>query len=261
VHHPPQLVAHHAPPVPPKIDLRIERRGISLDVMVATLRDTTSPQHRFVFGIDSIVALLQLRGRSNFDTTLYLALINGTTGFREKLDSISTEGTAYWSNPLGLAIDTLQCVIRFSTLARKQYEVRLDTVLSLPVDSMPPFITVTPFIDAQTDSSVTFALLAQRNRGTGEDYHPTSERFRVEIFDERGSLRFASNAGMNYLQEVSSVEPRRRGELKRYTFEWPGTDNEGVPLPPGRYTAVLSIVAKPYPYTARIAFDWKGKAR
>lgn len=251
----------YAPPVPPHIELRLERRTLSIEVKFTTLRDTTSPLHHFVFGVDSITALLQLRGRSNFDTTLYFALINGTTGFREKIDSISTEGIAYWSNPLGLTIDTLHCEIRISTLAGNRYAVRLDTVLALPFDSMPPFITVTPFIDAATDSSVTFALLAQRNRGTGEDYHPTSERLRVEIFDEHGNLRFASNAGMNYLQEIGSIEPQRRGELKRYTFEWPGTDNDGNPLPPGRYTAVLSIVAKPYPYTARIAFEWKGKTR
>ncbi|GIV56747.1 MAG: hypothetical protein KatS3mg040_1515 [Candidatus Kapaibacterium sp.] len=261
VQHPQQQPRLDAPPVPPKVGLSVERGVLTLDVRFTALRDTTSPQHHFVFGIDSMTALLQVRGQARFDTTLYLALINGTSGFQEKIDSIGTEGIAHWTNPLGLPVDTLHCVIRISTLARKQYVVQLDTVLALPVDSMPPFVTVTPFIDAHTDSSITFALLARRNRGAGGDYHPTSEHFRIEIYDERGALRFASNTGMDFLQVLSPVEPRRRGELKRYTFEWPGYDNEGNILPPGRYTAVLSIVAKPYPYTARIPFEWKGKTR
>ncbi len=144
VQHPQQQSRLDAPPVPPQVGLSVERGVLTLDVRFTTLRDTTSPQHHFVFGIDSIIALLQVRGQARFDTTLYLALINGTSGFQEKIDSIGTEGIAHWTNPLGLPIDTLHCEIRISTLTRKQYVVQLDTVLALPRDSMPPFVTVTP---------------------------------------------------------------------------------------------------------------------
>jgi len=256
-----ELLRSADPPVRPQIKVEFDRGVITLDVRFTTLRDSTSRAHHFVFGIDSIIAHLQLRGRSQFDTTLYLALINGTSGLREKVDSIGTAGLASWTNPLGLAIDTLRWSITVHTLMRDRYTIQFDTVMALPADSTPPFMSVTPFIDLQTDSNITFALLAQRNRGVGEDYHPTSERLRLEIFDEHGTLRFASNAGMSFLQQVMPVEPRRRGELKRYTFEWPGFDNEGNLLPPGRYIAVLSLVAKPYPYTASIPFDWKGVKR
>jgi len=247
-----------SPPVQPTTAIEFRRSGIYIEVRFATLRDTTSPLHHFVFGIDTLRALLQLRGRAQFDTLIYLPIINGTTGIREKLDTITTEGVAQWSNPLGLPLDSVRCVIEATTLDHKLYAITRDTVFSLPPDSIKPFVTVTPHIDQQTDTSITFALLAQRHRGFGEDYHPTSERFRVEIIDERGQLRFSSNYGMDYLQAIYPVEPRIPGEFKRYTFEWFGYDNEGNLLPPGRYTAVLSLVAKPYPYSARITFDWPG---
>lgn len=244
-------------PVKPRTVVEFRQGGLNLEIVFKTLRDTTSPQHHFVFGINTIEAAISIRGQSAFDTTVAMPIINGTTGMTEKRDSISTEALTRWSNPLGMLLDTVQCRFLITTLDGKRYVVVRDTVFGFPPDSTPPFITVTPSIDAQTDSTVRFALLAVRNRGYGEDYHPTSERFRVEIFDQEGRRRFSSNTGIEYLQEISPVEPKR-GEVKRFTFEWPGTDDNGDPLPPGRYTAVLSLVTKPYPYKARISFEWKG---
>ncbi|MCS7000278.1 MAG: BsuPI-related putative proteinase inhibitor [Bacteroidota bacterium] len=245
------------PPVAPVRFVEFRNGGLNVEIQFRTLRDTTSPLHHFVFGITAIDATLAIRGRAHYDTTLSLPVVNATTGFQEKRDTIITEAFARWSNPLGVPLDTVHCRFDIIMMDGKRYQTAFDTVLALPDDSTRPFITVAPFIDAQTDSSVTFALLAVRHRGYGEDYHPTSERLRVQIFDEQGRLRFSSNTGMDFLQEISAVQPKR-GEIKRFTFEWPGTDDEGNPLPPGRYTAVLSLVAKPYPYTARISFEWKG---
>lgn len=244
-------------PVKPHTAVEFRHGGLNVEIVFKTLRDSTSPQHHFVFGINTIEAAISLRGRVAFDTTIAMPIINGTTGMTEKRDSISTEAFMRWSNPLGLPLDTVRCRFLITLLDGRQYSFVRDTVFGFPSDSTLPFITVTPFIDAQTDSSVTFALLAVRNRGYGEDYHPTSERFRVEIFDEQGQRRFSSNTGIEYLQEIAPVEPKR-GEIKRFTFEWPGTDDNGETLPPGRYRAVLSLVARPYPYTAQISFEWKG---
>jgi len=254
-------VAIPRPPVLPSTNVQFMRGGLNVEVQFATLRDTTSPLHHFVFSIDTLRVRLQLRGRARFDTLLYLPLVNGSSGLREKIDTITTEGYGRWSNPLGLPLDSVRCIFEATTLQHQQYAIAVDTAFHLPPDSIKPFVTVTPFIDEQTDSSITFALLAQRHRGFGEDYHPTSERFRVEIFDQDGNLRFSSNHGIDYLQAIYPVEPRIAGEFKRYTFEWLGYDNAGDILPPGRYTAVLSLVAKPYPYTARVSFDWQGRAR
>ncbi len=249
------------PPVLPQTVVEYYRGGINIEVRFLTIRDSTSPLHHFVFSIDSLRMWLQLRGRSRFDTLLYLPIVNGSSGLREKIDTITTEGYARWSNPQGLALDSVRCIIEATTLNHQRYRLTKDTILRVPLDSVKPFVTVTPALDAVTDTSITFALLAQRHRGFGEDYHPTSERFRVEIFDESGALRFSSNYGVDYLQAIYPVEPRIPGEYKRYSFEWLGYDNEGNILPPGRYTAVLSIVAKPYPYTARLQFDWRGGSR
>lgn len=254
---PQHLPSETTPPVTPQTLVQFRNGGLNVEIRFQTLRDSSSPLHRFVFGIESIQAVFSVRGRATYDTAITLPLVNGTTGLREKLDTISTEGYGRWSNPLGVLLDTVRCRFEIATLDRRNYSVTFDTVMSLPADSTPPFVTVTPFIDAQTDTNIVFALLAKRNRGYGEDYHPTSERLRVQIFDSEGRLRFSSNTGIEYLQEVSPVQPRR-GEIKRFTFEWPGTDDNGTILPAGRYTAVLSLVAKPYPYTASISFDWKG---
>lgn len=249
------------PPVRPILKLEFQRGGLNIAARFETLRDTTSPLHHFVFSIDTLRAVLQIRGRAHYDTVLVLPQISGTTGIREKIDSISVEGFDRWSNPLGIPLDTVRYRLELTTLQRQRYAVTFDTVLALPADSTLPYVSVTPFIDVRTDSTITFALLAQRHRGFGEDYYPTSERMRVEIFDDKGQLRFSSNYQLDFMQAIAPVEPKFRGDVKRFTFEWPGVDNTGEPLPPGHYVARLSLVTKPYPYSAQIEFEWQGKQR
>ncbi|MCX7930610.1 MAG: hypothetical protein N2663_07820, partial [Chlorobi bacterium] len=113
-------------PVMPTTKLEFSHSGINLDIRFMTVRDTTSPLHHFVFSIDTLMATLHIRGRSVFDTTLYLPIVNGSSGLREKLDTITTEGFARWSNPQGLFLDSVRCVYVATTLRGEQYTIVRD---------------------------------------------------------------------------------------------------------------------------------------
>lgn len=246
--------------LPEKPEFTLQRsRGGALDVYFkyGEKRDTLLPKFRFLNSLLSAKAIL-IHPELGVLDTLPLGMSNRITGFEYGKDSLIIEAGAFWDNPNAVVYDKMQCSIIFTTL---------DTVYScsdnfnVPIDSSNDdkvFIEVSPFIDLETDSMMTFALLAKRNRGATQDYHPTSERLRVEVYTQKGVLVFSTNYKANYLQELAPVEPRKRGEYKRFTFDWNMKDNTGHEVPKGKYKAVLSLVTKPAPYSSSLEFELSG---
>jgi flagellar hook assembly protein FlgD len=62
---------------------------------------------------------------------------------------------------------------------------------------------------------------------------------------------------MNYLQVILQVRPEKIGDTYKYSLEWNGQTNKGVPATPGNYTANLIIPARPNQYSSTIQFHWK----
>lgn len=134
-------------------------------------------------------------------------------------------------------------------------------------DGEPP-LRLTPFIrrSAPTNRSApgtddyipTMTMIgvdAMRMRKVDGEYLPSSEDLRVVIRQSFKTV-WQSNSGMSFLTVVMPVKPELPGEHSIYTLEWNGTDDGGMPLPPGDYTADIIIPAKPAPYHTQISFTW-----
>lgn len=249
-------------PFPGKGELKVERQpnsSLNVDLAFQAQRDTASPQYNFVMSIIDATLIIMHPEKGMVDS-VRLSITSRITGLTEK-DSIFLLSIYNWTNENAYDYESLVCHVILNT-TEGIYHLAQD--IPLPrVDGKEPieFITVSPFVDEQTDSSVTFALLAKRNRGQSLDYHPDGEKFRVEIFTMKDVMVFSSRTGMEFTQGIQPVEPRLKGEFKRYIYQWMGVDDKGKPLPPGRYKAVLTIVSKPKAAVGTVEFDWKGKGK
>lgn len=232
--------------------------GLSVDFMIPFLRDSSNPAYKIMERYESMTGIIihpQLGVVDTFD----IAPLTHTTGIEEKIDSLNYLGYFRWFNPKAYDFEKLTIVIKVQcpNNERYYYSKAVDLPISAGKGSVP-FVTATPFIDESSDSLVDFALLCKRNRGFAIDYHPSSEKFRVEIESLSGEKIFSSNYGTNFMQQIYPVEPKRINEIKRYNYKWYGLDNKGNKVPSGKYKAIVQVVAKPEPYKATIEFEWKG---
>lgn len=235
--------------------------GLSVDFMIPFLRDSTNPVFKTMEQHESMTGII-IHPELGVLDTFEIAPVTHTSGIQEKVDSLNFLGYFRWFNPKAYDYEKLTIVIRVQCPENKRYYYSKTMDLPISAGKQPvPFITATPFIDESSDSLVDFAMLCKRNRGFAVDYHPSSEKFRVEIESLNGEKIFASNYNMNFLQQIYPVEPKRINDIKRYNYKWYGLDNKGNKVPPGKYRAILQIVAKPEPYKATIEFEWKGNKR
>lgn len=238
---------------------RVRGGSVNFDYLYLVPHDTSDAAFRTLFEVSESYCVVIDPKRGPLDT-IDIRPITGVTSMDEATDSLIVTGKGYWLNSSMTEYDELIFdVAMFSrgTWYHDARRIRLDAASDDQKAS--PLMYVEPFIDEQTDSSVTFALLARRNRGASIDYYPTSERLRVQIVSADGLEVFASNKGMNYLQEVQPVEPFQREQLHRYLYSWNGRDNSGAFVRAGTYTVQLSLPVKPEPYQATIKLDWKGR--
>jgi hypothetical protein len=235
--------------------------GLSIDFMIPFLRDSTNPVFKTIEQHESMTGFIihpELGVIDSFD----IPPITHTTGIEEKVDSLNFLGYFRWFNPKAFDYEKLTIVVRINCPNNKQYHFYRTVDLPISAGKQPvPFITATPYIDESSDSLVDFALLCKRNRGFSIDYHPSSEKFRVEIESLSGEKIFASNYNMNFTQQIFPVEPKRINDIKRFNYKWYGVDNKGNKVAAGKYKALLQVVAKPEPYKATIEFEWKGNQR
>lgn len=117
-------------------------------------------------------------------------------------------------------------------------------------------LTLTPFVERINDETVAVGVAAKRNALVEGEYLPSSEDLRVVIFGSGMKTLWDSRNGMAYLTVITPVRPEVVGETSRYSIEWNGTAYDGTPLSAGRYTAQITIPAKPAPYSTSIEFTW-----
>jgi hypothetical protein len=120
-------------------------------------------------------------------------------------------------------------------------------------------LDLTPEIEIKNDTLVLFSVQAVRNFVVEDEYIPSSETLRVRIFSTKGAELWNSGQDQVFKQVIMNVLPEKVGETYRYSVEWNGRKNNGALLGPGKYTVVMTIPAKPRPYTASKEFDWKVK--
>lgn len=121
-------------------------------------------------------------------------------------------------------------------------------------------LTLVPFVQTGEESLASIGVNARRNRIVDGEYLPSSEDVRV-VVRSGFKVLWQSNNGMAFLTMIMPVRPETVREVARYSVAWDGTDNTGVPIPPGEYTADIVIPAKPAPYRTEITFTWPLKKK
>ncbi|MFN4769075.1 MAG: hypothetical protein ACK45R_02270 [Candidatus Kapaibacterium sp.] len=256
------LSAMYGTPVPEPSTFtatRVRGGSVSFEYLYLVPHDTSNATFRLLFSVTESYCVIIDPNRGILDT-IDMRPVTGITSIDETNDSLVLNGRGYWTNVNTVEYDELIFDVVLVAGGQSYHDARrVRLAAATEEQKASPLVYVDPFIDEQTDSTVTFALLARRNRGASIDYFPSSERLRVEVLSADGRVIFSSNHGMQYLQEVQPVQPLKREELHRYTFTWGGKDNNGVDVPPGYYTVNLILVAKPEVYKAQTRLDWKGR--
>lgn len=130
----------------------------------------------------------------------------------------------------------------------------------LSVDSViTESMALYPSVEVLSDSAVSFKLRMVRLKPLENEYLPTSEDYRVEVFSEKTTLIWSSNYSSNFLQVVSDVEPLKTGESKTHEIIWKCVNNSGKKVPPDNYIVKMTVPAKPNPYKATIKFRLESK--
>lgn len=117
-------------------------------------------------------------------------------------------------------------------------------------------VTVIPSYAVANDSTLDFTLSSKRNFIEEKEYIPNSETIRLEIFDSNGGRVYSSNHGMNYFQVIKHVLPDEIGRTYNYHVFWNRRNDAGELMEHGKYTAKLTIPARPLPYAASLDFEF-----
>ncbi len=108
------------------------------------------------------------------------------------------------------------------------------------------------------EHEIAFRLRVRRFLPPPQEYFPSSERLRVELFDGVKQL-WSSATGVPFLQVIGEVEPRQPGEERLYEYRWNRQLHSGETLPAGRYRVCMSLPAQPRQYVVCLPLEWHGK--
>lgn len=115
-----------------------------------------------------------------------------------------------------------------------------------------------PFAQALSNSQIAFGTTARRLFLPANEYLPTSESCRVLVYNSKRSIIWRSDAGMNFMQVVTKVEPQAYGETVNHTQIWNGRDMQGNPVPSQLLIIEVIIPARPQPYQTSMTYNWRG---
>lgn len=143
-------------------------------------------------------------------------------------------------------------------LQGKNKFARKDNLSALklkPNYSKLEFLKLYPGIKEIGDDNLKIDLFAIRVVPHSGEYLPSSEQFRVELYNYNTGKTINSSEGRNFLQVLTEVEPRIVGEYKIFStqIEFPKK-----PSILERYLIKNIIPAKPNNYTVEINY-WKNK--
>ena len=245
------------PPIEPNINLiKSDKNNYTITLNMSAVNDSKSPEHLFLRDMQEIEIKVFENSKFIDSTRITKFEISSITAIDGKVSS-----TLFFRQPFNFInrkIKDLSFLFYFKT-SKEIYEIRklaaeIDKNENKPSEEP---LELVPSVAMENDSTAVFSLTATRLAKVINEYIPTSEEFRVEVLSGKGNLVWSSNFGMNYLQVILQVKPEKIGETHKYTLEWNGQTNKGMPATPGNYTANLIIPARPNHYSSTIQFHWK----
>lgn len=184
------------------------------------------------------------------DTNIYRTLHTSnrdTITFQPKICILPTKN--------GYEIHEFSIILLNSNITRKNFFNQNNNKIKLVnVEDLQTEFFVLPNIK-YFDSTYKFGLyLIKLSNDDVEKYFPSSERLRIEIFDDNGRTVWKSNENKNYLTVIGELLPKEIGEYHYYEIEWNSYDidknilnneftvNYILPLQP----KIISILKKIY---------------
>jgi len=244
-------------PIEPNINLiKSDKNNYTITLNMTAANDSKSPEHLFLRDMQEIEIKVFENSKFIDSARITKFEISSMTANDGKVSS-----TLFFRQPFNFInrkIKDLSFVFYFKT-SNEVYEINKQSneIEKIQDNASEEPLELVPSVAMQNDSTAVFSLTATRLANVINEYIPTSEEFRVEILSGKGNLVWSSNFGMNYLQVILQVKPEKIGETHKYSLEWNGQTNKGVPAPPGNYTANLIIPARPKHYSSTIQFHWK----
>ncbi len=231
-------------PIFPIKAVRLKDSTLRLSFITSPRLRTTDP------GIRWVEAAIGPDERSLNDTITFALSYTNTPGSET---TVTLVGDAPWDTPS--ARRSASAVADISVVTSTDH---LIFRLPLAYQEAQP-MDLTPFVVSRGDSALEIGVQAKRIFLLSDEYLPTSENFRVIISDEKGTVVWRSDAGMNFMQAITSVEPQTPNHIQRYAVVWNGQHTMGETVPPGTYKAELIIPARPRAYMNTVEFAWPPK--
>ena len=154
--------------------------SINFDYLFLVPHDTSNEMFNTLFHVSDTYCVIIDPQRGVLDTIDVRPSL-GITSIDEASDSLIVAGKGFWTNNSATEYSELIFDLVLQSKGKLYHDARLVRLEASTEDQKAsPLLYVQPFIDETTDSSVTFALLARRNRGASIDFFPTSEYLRVE---------------------------------------------------------------------------------
>lgn len=109
----------------------------------------------------------------------------------------------------------------------------------------------------KNDDHILFITKAKRNYHREDEYLPSSEYFRVEIYNDKNDLIWNSSIGKSFMQMITDVLPKETGEEMVFQEKWEYRNNKKKRVGAGKYTAFLIIPAEPLQYKDTLEINLK----
>ncbi len=246
------------PPADFHIDLiRSVGGDIRVELTIAGTGTDTGAAVSFVRNIREVRTLLYHPDRGLLDTVNHTLASSSVENDTAK--TMALEAMSRWTNALGVPFDSIYTQTLITVRGGRVYAAEQGFSLPPLTENQHSLhaLELKGWVEDSTDSSALFVVLAERKRMINGEYFPSSERLRVMITSESGTAVWNSSQAQIFMQMTAFVEPKNIGEVRRYELPWNGMDAQGKPLPPGKYNVVLTLPARPSPYSVVIPFSWK----
>lgn len=172
-----------------------------------------------------------------------------------------------WSCPGGIERDSLRFGFSFVKSVRAFYpvtkyyrEILKETANQSDKNKMGLHKSATPGLylipyAKKIDDNVEFGAVSIRTANVANEYIPTSENFRAEIFSPKNEKVWDSYSDKNFLQAITKVEPEKFGEKKNNSYIWDGKNKAGGKAIGGKYSVNMIIPSQPIQYSVFINFN------
>lgn len=246
------------PPFKPNLTVQSKNDSMRIDMNYFLVAYEKNAKSDFINSIKSVDININLGNRSIRSTKVKPEKINKQFGeFRMSYALFASAVFLLENKNLRQENLTVELVIATNS-SIYSYKKSVDECLSMNISDNREVMDLLPTFYKIDTSTFAIGLLAKRNRMDNEEYLPSSEEMRAEVYSKMGSIIWSSNQDMNYTMQIGKVLPDSVDQTHLYLYQWDFMMNSGRKIPDGDYKIKLTIPAKPHPYFVISDFNLGG---